>query len=282
MLEYLEENDSAEKKTLISDENGGGEEYEDEDEDDEDDDEDDDEENDEDTNKETPKITRRADGKRTIEFSGYTWVVKANEQKVGPGPNYFSDRGEDIWVDEKGNLHMKIVKRNGKWYGTEVYTEESFGYGNYIFKVDGFVDQLNENTVVGLFTWDGNAPEHNYREIDIEFARWGDMTYSYGLYSVQPWRTAGNIFSFNEPLHTKITTHGFSWRPTQIFFQSLHGDKAFPGEKENEISSWTYLGADIPPAGNENARINFWLLNGTPPSDNKEAKIIIKSFAHVL
>ena len=33
-------------------------------------------------------------GVRTIDFSGYTWTVEASQGKVGPGPNYFSDRFE--------------------------------------------------------------------------------------------------------------------------------------------------------------------------------------------
>jgi hypothetical protein len=54
------------------------------------------------------------------------------------------------------------------------------------------------------------------------------------------------------------------------------------------IQSWSYSGDDIPPAGGENARINFWLLPpaddgpGTPrPTDGNEAEIVIKSFKYM-
>ena len=70
---------------------------------------------------------------RTIEFSGHTWKVKASETQAGPGPNYFSDRGEDVWVDESGRLHLRIVYRDSRWYCTEVFTSEPLGYGIIYF-----------------------------------------------------------------------------------------------------------------------------------------------------
>ena len=39
--------------------------------------------------------------------------------------------------------------------------------------------------------------------------------------------------------------------------------------------------ADIPQSGDENVRLNLWLVNGTPPSDNNEAEVVIKSFDFV-
>ena len=133
---------------------------------------------------------------RTITFSGYDWNVKSCETLAGPGPNYFSDREEDVWVDEDGQLHLKITKRNGRWYCTEVFTEASLGYGKYIFYVASRVDQLDKNIVLGLFTWDDTAPEHNCREIDIEFAKWGKETNDNAQYVVQPWDSPENIHTF--------------------------------------------------------------------------------------
>ncbi|MHC5173180.1 MAG: hypothetical protein ACYSPJ_05395, partial [Planctomycetota bacterium] len=57
--------------------------------------------------------------KRTVTFAGHEWGVKYGDQ-LGPGPNYFSDSQDSLWVDEKGYLHMTIIKRGGKWFCTEV------------------------------------------------------------------------------------------------------------------------------------------------------------------
>ena len=217
---------------------------------------------------------------RKIGFSGYTWNVKASETRAGPGPNYFSDREEDVWVDSEGRLHLRIVKKDGRWYCTEVFTETPLGYGKYIFRLASRVDQLDRYIVLGLFTWDDTAPEHNYREIDIEFSRWGTVGEDYAQYVVQPWDHSGNLYRFSMAL-TDNSTHGFDWQADQVFFQSLKGHQSFPGSAEDEIGVWTYTGTDVPPAGEGNARINLWLFLGVNPSNFENAEVIIDSFQFI-
>ncbi len=211
---------------------------------------------------------------RTIEFSGYTWKVKASETRAGPGPNYFSDRGEDVWVDESGRLHLRIVYRDSRWYCTEVFTSEPLGYGTYTFTLASRVDQLDRNVVLGLFTWDDTVPEYNYREIDIEFSRWGEETGDNSQYVVQPWDHAGNRHQFNMVLQGDYSTHRFNWGSGSIQFSSYQGHAPSLGD---EIETWLYTGTDVPPAGAGNARINLWLLNGDPPSDGQGVEVIIEA-----
>jgi hypothetical protein len=210
---------------------------------------------------------------RTIEFSGYTWRVKESSSPAGPGPNYFSDKEEDVWVDAEGQLHLKIVQRDGRWYSTEVISTVSLGYGKYVFTTSSPVDKLNQNAVLGLFTWDDTAPQYNYREIDIEFSRWGEDNGQNSQYVVQPWDHAGNRYRFDSLLEGEYSTHSFEWSPTSIEFSS--------SDSGAEFQTWSYTGPDIPPAGDENARINLWLLNGMPPSDGQEVEVIIKSFEFI-
>jgi hypothetical protein len=218
---------------------------------------------------------------RRIQFSGYTWKVKASETPAGPGPNYFSDRAEDVWVDDAGRLHLRIVARDGKWYCTEVFTETPFGYGKYVYRTGSRIDQLDPQVVLGLFTWDDTAPQYHYREIDIEFSRWGDPLNQNGQYVVSPWDQPGHIHRFEATLRGDQATHCFVWRAGGVSFQSLHGRQACPGAAENEIASWSYVGADTPPAGQGNARINLWLYNGAPPTDGQPAEVIIDGFEFV-
>ncbi len=49
-------------------------------------------------------------------------------------------------------------------------------------------------------------------------------------------------------------------------------------EKKREISP-DYQ--DIPYPGDENARINLWLLNGLPPSNGQEVEVVIRKFEFV-
>lgn len=215
---------------------------------------------------------------RTIEFSGYRWNVKASETRAGPGPNYFSNSQEDVWVDEEGHLHLRIAHRNSRWYCTEVFTADPLGYGVYTFTLGGRVDQLDRNVVLGLFTWDDTAPEHLYREIDIEFSRWGEEEAANAQFVVQPWDREGNRHRFHMTLEGEDSTHYFDWKEDSVQFSSHQGR---PPDLGSEIERWTYVGSDVPPAGIGNARMNLWLLDGTPPSDGQEVEVVIESFEFV-
>jgi hypothetical protein len=207
---------------------------------------------------------------KTLFFSGYTWKVKSSDSLVGTGPNYFSDSSENVWIDEQGQLHLKITKRNEKWYCAEVVSEETFGYGTYRFYLASRIDQLNENVVLGLFTWDDD-PAYNHREIDIEFARWGQVTNENAQFVVQPYYRPDNMYRFTIQLNGDNSTHSFDWRNNSITFQSSYG--------HNE--SWSYTGQDIPPPGKENARINLWLFQGIPPSDGQEVEVVVAKFEFI-
>ena len=215
---------------------------------------------------------------RQIQFSGRTWNVKASETLAGPGPNYFSDSEEDVWVDEGGQLHLRIVYRNDRWYCTEVFTTEPLGYGTYTFTLASPADQLDKNVVLGLFTWDDMAPEYNYREIDIEFSRWGEEGAQNAQFVVQPWDHTGNRHRFNLALQGQYSTHWFDWDSGSVHFSSYQGHQPDLGD---EIETWVYTGADTPPAGAGNARINLWLLNGNPPSDGQDVEVVVEAFQFV-
>jgi len=224
-----------------------------------------------------------------ISFSGYDWWVKRAYDLVGPGPNYFSDSEENVWVDPNGHLHLKIAQRDGKWYCSEVIAEPNLGYGTYVFTAKGRVDLLDENIVLGLFTWEDCVPQYNYREIDIELSRtsiWRESPTdtNNAQFVIQPWDTSGNRYRFKIDLtgHPgETTTHELTWQQNGISFQSYHGDFSSNPLAEDIIASWHYTGGDTPPAGGENPRINFWLIEGYPPTDSQDVEIVIKNFRYL-
>ncbi len=86
--------------------------------------------------KKTVNNDRVVDGTRIIHFSGYDWRVgNSKDNRQGPGPNYFSDSKENVWLDDGGNLHLKITHRDGRWNCAKISLLESHGYGTYIFHV---------------------------------------------------------------------------------------------------------------------------------------------------
>src|SRR6478736_1205781 len=99
---------------------------------------------------------------KTITFAGRSWKVKIASTQVGPGPNYFSDSTNNVWVDSTGRLHLRVAKTKGRWYCAEVVLNATLGYGTYRFYLDNAVDALDPNVVLGIFTW-SDDPIYNNR-----------------------------------------------------------------------------------------------------------------------
>ena len=211
---------------------------------------------------------------RSITFSGYEWLVK--DGFSGPGPNRFSDSPRNVWVDQQGRLHLRIERRRGKWYTAEVVLAATPGHGTYRFVVDSRVDNLDLNAVLGLFTWCTNPSADNC-EVDIEFSRWGDELNQNAGYVVQPYDEPGHVYSFELPPESP-TTHSFTWRSGDVFFQSQRGVHD-PLASNEEIQSWTYVQA-VPPAAGAAARINLWLRGGLKPASKKikSIEVVVSSF----
>ncbi|SDY21708.1 hypothetical protein SAMN05421736_101689 [Evansella caseinilytica] len=221
---------------------------------------------------------------RTINWSGYTWHVKDSfGSKWGPGPNYFSSSNDNVWVDSAGRLHLKITQRNGNWYCAEVYHTQTLGYGTYRFFIDGRPDLLDPNITLGLFTYDSisaDAPAKNYREIDIEFAKWGHPQALNSQYVVQPYTKPANMLEFQTSLNGYWSTHSFNWTPSEVKFMSLHGHYSDPPSPLEWylIKEWSYNGEDIPDSKNERVDVNLWLMDGRAPFNQQETEIVITKF----
>ncbi|MBM4104538.1 MAG: hypothetical protein FJ263_10945 [Planctomycetes bacterium] len=221
----------------------------------------------------------RTPANRAIQFAGHNWAVKVGDD-MGPGPNHFSDSTSNVWIDGSGYLHLKITHPNSNWYCSEIISDESFGYGTYVFTIQSRLDTLDTNIILGLFTWDSYAPQFNYREIDFEFGTWRNPGDDIGQYVIQPWDTAGNLYRFDIDYTggTLTTTHVMTWRPDGIYFKSYYGNFVLAPAPETIIRDWYYTGPDNPPPGGENVRMNLWLILGLPPTNNQESEIVIKDF----
>ena len=213
------------------------------------------------------------DDDRAVEFSGYSWYVKAKPHKAGPGPNYFSDRRENVWVDKDGRLHMRITRKDGRWRCAEVVCTQSLGYGKYTFYIDSYVDRLDPSVVLGLFTWDKDS-EFAHREIDIEFSRWGKPEKANAQYVVQNDERPHRKQTFDLRLKSPESVHSFNWTKRLLAYESFRGHD----QKKNLITSWKYDRDGVPRIGNESPRINLWLFRGKPPTNEKEVEVVISRF----
>jgi len=217
-------------------------------------------------------LVENATAQRSVHFGGVDWYVKSGGP-MGPGPNYWSDSENSVWLDDDGRLHLAIRYANGRWYCSEIYTHDFSGYGEHRFLVDGFIDRMDKNIVLGLFTY-----ANDNAEIDIEYAKWGYANNEeMGSFTIQPGSREGNSYSFKSPLTDSKTTHFFDWQPGYVLFGNMYGHHyAAPPSPNDYIAQWVYSGPDIP-AASENLRvhINFWLFSGSIPVDQSVLEVII-------
>ena len=209
---------------------------------------------------------------RIIEFSGYKWAVRGTGYG-GPGPNFWSDSQESVWLDESGRLHLRIRKIDGRWYCAEVYTSQYTDYGEHRFLIEFDLDNLDQNVVVGLFVYEDDA-----KEIDIEFSKWGDPNFTdIGSFTVQPWTIPGNTERFPVLTDSLRTTNLFIWKENYVNFYSIigHHEGLLPSP-ENYIHQWIYWGNSIPKNSDDlRTHINFWLVQGKSPVDTTNLEIVI-------
>ena len=120
-------------------------------------------------------------------------------------------------------------------------------------------------------------------EIDIECGRWADSNDVHNAqFVVQPWDWSGHLVRYSVPREVRHSTHVFTWEPHQIAFESLVGSFSPAPPPSEVLGRHCFTNAPaVPPAGDENVRINLWLIYGFPPTDGNEAEIILSRFDFV-
>lgn len=210
---------------------------------------------------------------RKITWSGYDWTVRTTNQALqGPGPNLFNDSESNVWLDENNFLHLKITNDTNNWYCAEIFSDLSFGYGKYIFKLSPGYTDLDVNVVVGLFTY-----LDDQHEIDIEFTRWGDAAAKNSQYVCQPYYISGNQHRFTTEGSSQNASHAFTWCEDYIKFHSEYGN-TFEGTESTLIEEWFYTGESIPEPSTERVHLNLWLFQGNVPTNEQECEVIIQEF----
>jgi len=204
---------------------------------------------------------------RTIEFAGLTWTVKSGYG--GPGPNYWSDSTDSVWVDTEGRLHMKIRQIAGVWHCAEVLAQQSFGYARYTANLSSNPELNDPNAGVGVFTY-----KNDTEEIDIELTKWGNAADpDTGQFAVQP-SAPGTSSRVRFPTGLSGTnppsTHHFTWSPDYIFYQSYRGHADELPSPSDLMKEHTYIGPKLPPLSDAHYRLTFWMFQGRTPTSEME------------
>jgi hypothetical protein len=212
---------------------------------------------------------------RTIHFADIVWDVKCGKHGPGiDGKNNWCDDHQSVWVDHNGWLHLKIRKIGDTWYSAEVTSQAYYGYGEYLFYVDGKIDDYDPVTVLGTFSY-----LNDLNEIDIEVANFncGLPKYiNHVVHVLQPNHDTNVTERTVLDLEEVETSHKYTWLPSGISWESYKGhDRS--GTPAAAIFNTSYSGDRPQPKSPAKIHINFWLQKLSGPQDGKEAEVVIRN-----
>jgi hypothetical protein len=208
-----------------------------------------------------------------LAFDGRTWTIKSSTGPIGPGPNLFDPSGP--YIDQYGDLNLRIMKMKAGWESSEVILNPSLGYGTYVWTIRGPLSTIDQNAVLALFTFDSAKPVPWNREIDFEASRFGtaDNTTN-AQYVVQPYYLTGNLQRIFIPTAT-ITKVSMTWKPGSVTYT---GETVGPTTTK-PLPPWKNTSSSVPVHGAEQIHMSLWLFQGVPPSNGLPVTVTISSFA---
>jgi hypothetical protein len=224
-------------------------------------------------------IATPAEAAKRLRFSGYDFTVKTGEG-LGPGPNRWA--ASQAKVDSRGRLHLNFSKTDdGLWTAGEIQSVSRFGFGTYEMEFEGDIGGQDKNVVFGFFNYPSEdvGPDTTH-EIDVEFARWGDLTNKPLNYTVWPVKNelkqTGR--SFGWPRRVARSRHVFVWSRTSVDFRSellnSNGDVL-------KTETWRYAPTDYKTriASKPMAvHFNLWGFKGKAPRDGQPVEAIVTRF----
>lgn len=203
-------------------------------------------------------------------FSGFTWRVRWKPSDRGGTTNQYDH--DNVFVDQAGALHLRIIKRDQHWSCSEVNLTRSLGYGTYSFTVED-TSQLEPSVVFGMFMWDYSTDQQSNREFDIEISRWGNPDNENAQYVLQPGYAAMNVSRFASPAGK--LKHTIVWEPSRL---TMITSKVSPGEPVVSKHVFTSV---IPRPGSESVRMTlyvYWNPKGDRAGLQRPAEVVVDQF----
>ncbi|HEY2457038.1 MAG TPA: hypothetical protein VGI13_07055 [Candidatus Acidoferrum sp.] len=211
---------------------------------------------------------------KQITFSGYDWTVRTIAGDRG-GLNNLYD-GDNAWIDASGALHLRINKKAGRWTCAEVEMTRSLGYGTYNFVVRD-TTHIEPAAVLSLNTFDDWGGDQHYREMDVEFSRWGDAaTKNNAQYGIQPFYAPGNVAPFVLPAGT--FTHSMHWESGRVSFKTVRGSamkSSAPAVSEHVFTS------AVPSPGQEKVEMMFYVIASDKYPMQKDNEVVVEKFEYL-
>jgi len=211
---------------------------------------------------------------KPLHFSGYDWEVRTIASDRG-GVNNLYD-GDNAWTDSSGALHLRIKKKGDKWSCAEVELNRSLGYGTYIVVVRD-TTHLEPAAVLSINTFDDWGGDQHYRELDVEFGRWGEAGgKNNAQYGIQPFYVPGNVAPFTLPPGT--FTHSVRWESGRASFQSVRGSEIRAGAP---VVSEHVFTSGVPSPGQEKVQMMFYVVASEKSPLQGENEVVVEKFEYL-
>jgi hypothetical protein len=209
---------------------------------------------------------------KKVRFSGYDWTVRSAGSDRGGEPNDYSP--ENVWVDPRGFLHLRMQDHNGRWTCAELFLTRSLGYGTYRFTVQDST-HLEPSAVLGMFTYDVLHSQNFRNEIDIELSRWGDAGSKNAQYVIQPFYVPANVSRFLAPAGPLV--HSFRWEPGKVSFKSTRGAG---GSGSAAIGEHVFT-SGIPTPAEESVHINLYDFRHSKHPVQEPSEVVLEKFEYL-
>ena len=211
---------------------------------------------------------------KPLAFSGFDWVVRTISSDRG-GLNNLYD-GDNAWTDAHGALHLRIIKKGDKWSCAEIKLTRSLGYGTYII-VTRDTAQLEPAAVFSMTTFDDWGGAAHYREMDVEWSRWGDASSKNNTqFAIQPFYVPGNLAPFVAPSGTLTTS--LHWESGKATFKMVRGSSLHAGAPVVAEHVFT---SGIPTAATEVFQMLFYVVASDQNPLHHKNEVVIEKFEYL-
>ncbi len=79
----------------------------------------------------------------TIHFANINWLPLEGEGSIND--EIIPAKAQNAFVDEKGCLHLKMIKKHGGFYGAELIADTLFDLGEFYFEINTDLSKLSKN-----------------------------------------------------------------------------------------------------------------------------------------
>jgi hypothetical protein len=210
-----------------------------------------------------------------VDFSGFNWRVRWRPSDRGGTSNPYDP--DNVYVDQEGALHLRIIKRDERWSCSEVNLTRSLGYGTYSFIVED-ISKLDPFVGFGVFTWDYASDQQNHREFDINISRWGDPQNKNAEFVLQPSFVPINFSRFEAPAGK--LKHTIIWEPGRITMITSRAS----GPRDRAVASKRVFTSEVPTPGFESLRMTLYAYR--KPSEKSSglrepAEVVVDRFEYL-